>query len=128
MGRRKKPVEERLRDRIVEDGDCWLWSGGRLVDGDGLEVGPQRLAYRTYVGPLQRAESVVTTCGKHCLNPNHMRAVGIGQVSGAGKFTAEMVREIRVDTRSLRRIGLEYGVTGQAIKQIRDRKTYRWVD
>ena len=45
-----------------------------------------------------------------------------------GRFTAEQVRAIRSDSRTLRKVAADYGVTYAAIAKIKNREMYRDVE
>ena len=63
--------------------ECWLWTAARTRNGygyflvNGKQTTASRVAYELTHGPLSRSEMVDhrVACPKHCVNPNHLRAV-----------------------------------------------------
>lgn len=51
-----------------------------------------------------------------------------GQNNGQSKLTENQIRSIRKDTRSQETIGKEYGVSGSHVYNIRNRKSWSWLE
>lgn len=84
MGRKARPIEERLWERVVKTETCWLWMGGPNKDGYGqLTVFPSRrkpmvhrLVYEWLVGPIPDGLTIDHLCRvPNCVNPDHLEAV-----------------------------------------------------
>jgi hypothetical protein len=128
---------------------CWPWTGKLMKNGYGMgwtgNVGrlAHRMAYALCIGDIPSGDwHVCHKCdNRKCCNPAHLflgtPADNLADMDSKGrrnaprgeghchrKLTEDDIRRIRSDTRSLRRIGLDYGVTNQAIDSIKKRK--RW--
>ena len=130
-----------MRDRIVEDGDCWRWTGSVTarrhpqVSLDGRPVLARRAAWALAHGPIPAGRILRNTCGLWlCVHPDHARlttykgvadeCAGLGLMAGklraariaqtqraAGKVTAEMAREIRTSDESCRTLARRHGIS-----------------
>lgn len=96
MGR-KIPIEQRLAERTVRDGDCIIWTGCKDKDGYGLVVFGHRKTFRlTRVlwklshGPIPPKHFVCHTCDRpSCVNIEHFF------LGTAGDNTRDMIRKGR---------------------------------
>ena len=75
-------VDERFWAKVVEDGDCWVWTASK-VDGYGRfwPAGPKgvlahRWAYESMVGEIPPGLSIDHLCRRRdCVNPSHLDPV-----------------------------------------------------
>lgn len=96
MGR-KIPIEQRLAERTVRDGDCIIWTGCKDKDGYGLVVFGHRKMFRlTRVlwnmthGPIPAKHFVCHSCDRpSCVNVKHFF------LGTAGDNTRDMIRKDR---------------------------------
>ena len=77
-GRRRKPVGQRLEERLrVLPSGCWEWTGYRdrnrygWIKVDGRKVPVHRAAFEVFIGPIPDwADDLDHTCGNRwCINP-----------------------------------------------------------
>jgi hypothetical protein len=125
---------------------CWLWLGAVNATGYGIiglrgvSVLAHRASYEAHVGPIPVGQLVCHKCDvRTCINPDHFflgdnaanRAdcAAKGRTARRGKgglyMTAEKVRAIREDQRSLRKIATDYGVSFSYIGEIKSGKKWR---
>lgn len=84
---RWKPLEERLADGLVEQGDCLVWTGWRRgtngyggIKHKGRDWYVHRLVYELRVGPIPSGLHIDHLCrNKLCCNPDHLEAVTQGE-------------------------------------------------
>lgn len=83
MGKNTTPAQDYIHARCIEDGDCWIWQGGRAGNGTptmhppggGKQVGARRYL-AAGMGRAIEGRVVTTTCGnKMCLAPEHVLVV-----------------------------------------------------
>ena len=67
-----------IRERCIEDGDCWIWTAGCTSRGvpsmhkNGKVVGVRRVIAE-YLGMAIEGKKVTTKCGnKRCVCPDHV--------------------------------------------------------
>jgi hypothetical protein len=133
----------------VTESGCWLWSGSVNNHGYGVafrnsgRIGAHRLAFAIAHGPITTGMLVCHRCDvRCCVNPQHlflgtskdnsadMTAKGRqarGENMKHSRFTPDVVRLIRMDSRSERTISAEYGVAKSVIWKIRNRQSWRHV-
>lgn len=128
----------------------WLWTGGKYVTGYGkIQInGKTKLAHRVMLAHSLGRELLpgLVACHKpvvchirYCCNPDHLRedteisnaadklldgTHSIGSANGRAKLTDADIPVIRADSRSLRKIAADYGVTFALIGQIKCRKAW----
>jgi hypothetical protein len=82
----------RMARRLVQDGDCWVWTGaaaqgyGRIQD-NGICYQTHRLAYELLVGPIPTGAVIDHLCRKRlCCNPAHLEPVSVAEnnIRGVG--------------------------------------------
>jgi hypothetical protein len=86
MGRAKKPIEARLRQKVMVDAKgCWQWTGSKNNCGYGRVsyLRENRLAHRvsyvTFKGEIPNGMTIDHLCrNRACINPDHLEAVPIG--------------------------------------------------
>ena len=73
-------LPERMRNRIVIDGWCWIWLGSRGPNGygktkvDGVHAYTHRYAYTLIVGPIPAGLQLDHQCRvRACCNPAHLK-------------------------------------------------------
>jgi hypothetical protein len=78
-GPKARPLKERLLEKRIIDGECWLWTGAKNNKGYGLIwTGHRafgyvhRFSYAEFVGPIGKL-FVLHSCDKPlCFNPKHL--------------------------------------------------------
>jgi hypothetical protein len=146
----------KLPDLIGTD-ECWEWHGRKVFSGDGYgsfdyahkTINAHRLAYKFAVGPIPDGICVLHRCDNPpCCNPAHLflgtrdinnkdraakgRSAPVhGEYNGHAKLTAEQVIDIRQRyipyKVSYTDLGIEFGVSQDAIYRIVKRKNWRWL-
>jgi hypothetical protein len=109
----RKPVIERILQKVSYDHGCWFYSGYRLRSGYGL-IGnvsgagspgglTHRLVYEALVGPIPAGLQLDHLCrNRSCCNPMHLEPVtrlenvarGKGN-AGRSRFSADDIGEMR---------------------------------
>lgn len=83
MARPKRPVIDRLMDKVREDENgCWVFEGSKARDGYG-RIGDRgrmrpahRVAYEYFNGPIGPGLDIDHMCFvRACVNPKHLRAI-----------------------------------------------------
>ena len=128
-----------VASKVVEDGECWLYTGGGDVYGVVKVKGKSRLVHR-YVfqcvnGPILSGLEVCHTCDRpKCIRPKHLYAGtheqniadrqergrgACGSRQGLSRLTEEQVLAIRAEYKPgvVRQVDLaaKYGVTHSTI-------------
>jgi hypothetical protein len=142
---------ERFWTKANTKGECWHWTGARNEKGYGRfrlnsrNRFAHQVAYELTCGPIPAGCIVMHTCDTPgCVNPAHLRLGTVaennadkmakgrhrvvplkGERNGAAKLTAEAVRAIRASRLSSRREAALYGVSPEAIQQVRRGLTWR---
>jgi len=85
LRREVKTTEDRFWEKVAqprETGECWEWTGCKLVSGYGLfwwggqQSTAHRYSYELANGPIPDGKEVDHTCRNHgCVNAAHMEAV-----------------------------------------------------
>lgn len=133
MPKTNKTMMERIKAKIILDGDCWLWNGA--VDNAGIP----KIAVIRSIGQKQNTRNVprylwrkikgkepvkiFNICGmKNCVNPLHYREA---RKSRFRKVTPEQCLEMREFWRlselhktTLDKLGERYGITKQMVQLI----------
>jgi hypothetical protein len=79
---RRRPLIDRLMEKVTKTDTCWLWTGavgtsgyGRIGDGYRTDQ-VHRVAYELHVGPIPDGLHIDHLCRvKLCVNPDHLEAV-----------------------------------------------------
>ena len=145
-------IEDQIRFEskfIKSDGDqCWFWLG-HLTNGYGRftlnykSCKAYRLSHELYIGPIPEGMHVLHKCDvRHCVNPSHLflgtnqdniadrqakNRQAKGENQGQAKLTEEQVIAIRADTRPIRTIGKDYGISHPTVLMIQSRRTWKHV-
>ena len=77
-----------IKERCIEDGDCWLWKLAASGTGQPRYTFPgtgktqvRRLAWTLTKGPIPAGLRVTTSCGNpRCLNPTHLELATCGEI------------------------------------------------
>lgn len=148
MGRSGLTESERF-DRIgwtVTDSGCWEWNGyvspknyGRFHSKSGALA--HRFALQRHLGrDLHPGMSVMHLCDNtRCVRPGHlregshsdnMRDAALKERFPQARLNPSDVRDIRsrVKTETVSGLAREFGVVPAAIRAIRDRRNWAWVD
>lgn len=146
-----------LLSRVVQDGDCWLWTGdlsrrggyGRVylgIDSTGKKRFESAAVafYREFVGPIPDGGWMLHRCDNPpCVNPDHLfvgshrenmrdmvekgRSTKGTRRPSTSKLNEEDVRAIRASTESQRKLAARYGVDGSTICRIRTGQRHKGV-
>lgn len=75
-------LTDRFWSKVIQDGDCWVWTGARNSNGygqwavTGRSRSVHRLAYEAFVGPIPDGLVLDHLCRRRtCLNPDHLEPV-----------------------------------------------------
>jgi hypothetical protein len=82
MARPKRPVMDRLTDKVREDENgCWIFEGGRtkggygMIDDGGRKKYVHRVAYEHFIGPISPGLDIDHICFvPACVNPGSWRS------------------------------------------------------
>lgn len=143
------PLAERLASKTRRTDSCWLWTGARREAGYGViwyqgrSISTHRAAWELAHGPISEGSCVLHRCDTpSCVNPTHLflgtkgencsdrSAKGRdshGEAHYLAKLTEERVREIRLSDRSNTELARKHGVSREAIRAARERRTWRHV-
>jgi hypothetical protein len=136
---------ERLLSNIDKVDGHWLWKLGKNWSGYGLIVVGHRqrrahiVSYEEFVGPIPKGLQVLhdpQLCIKtrHCINPAHLYLGNLADNSkdcfttggrGRSKLTDENIVTIRLSTKEYVDIAKEYGISEQAVSQIKHKHTWK---
>ena len=141
---------DRLQKRLkIMPGGCWEWQGYCTPDGYGQiwqntskhTVRVHRVMWEIVFGPIPDCLFVLHKCDNPpCANPSHLflgtridnnadrdakNRNAKGEKHGMAKLTWEQVIAIRADSRSLRVIAKEYGITLRTVYHIHSGKTWK---
>ena len=83
LGRPPRSEESRFFPRVVENGDCWEWTGARSAGGYGYFKGADqrngyahRWSYRFFIGEIPEGLQLDHLCrNRACVNPWHLDPV-----------------------------------------------------
>ena len=141
----------KLMERVTESG-CWLWTGTVGDTGygwihiNGGRIRAHRYSWKIHMGDIPAGMYVLHKCDvRLCVNPGHlflgthqdnMRDATIkgrmsrGEKCGTGKLSNNQALEIkrRLKTgeyNTLAALGVEYGVSGASIEDIKAERTWR---
>jgi hypothetical protein len=142
-------------DRVIKGDGCWLWLGSVDEDGYGrlrLTIDRRRVWMKAHrvswaldrgrmPGPRMLIRHRCDTPG--CVRPNHLRRgtqlqnvrervlrgrSACGEQNGRARLRETDVLEIRarlLDAASVSELAREYSVSPKAIREVRDRKTWK---
>lgn len=78
----RKPLEQRLHEKIDMAGECWVWlsttspSGYGVFQAFGRQHRAHRFVYEMLVGPIPDDLTIDhLCCNKLCVNPDHLEPV-----------------------------------------------------
>ncbi len=91
---KQPPLEaiQRLMLRLIQEGDCWIWTGGITSAGRGADYGAikiqgtvfrtHRVSYAAFVGPIPPGITVEHECRRTlCCNPRHLSLLTVAENS-----------------------------------------------
>lgn len=93
-----RPLDVRLLERSVREGDCLIWTGTwgtscGVICVKGRMESVHRVAYRVWVGPIPPKHDVIRTCGDgDCIEPSHLQAVTRSERMKRQSRSAEDIR------------------------------------
>ena len=136
---------ERFWSRVEKTETCWLWTGYICKTGygqfkfNGISHNSHRLSLALHLGrPLAprmfACHAPHSTCGnRHCVNPAHLFEKSpqgnsddrIADGTARRKLTESQVYAIRDDTRSSRKIAVDYGIAAITVNEIKNRKIWK---
>jgi hypothetical protein len=143
-------VEDALRGRVIEDGDCLIWTGSLSCSAGHPKYKDRpvrRMVWQAKHGELTPKQLVTTTCGNpKCLE--HLALTNKSQIAkktnadprvkaikalksaaigrARGKLSMEKVRHIRASNQPNQELASLYGVTHGLISKVRTGKA--WVE
>ena len=150
-----KPAKERFLMRVKKTETCWVWIGGRDIDGYGSFRGKvrgleykkaHRFSYALHEADVPRYKHVLHRCDNPwCVNPDHLflgtNADNMADKMAKGRFrvprgaashwavlTEEQVRAIAIDARPYAAIAADYEVSPQTVGDIKNRRSWRHID
>lgn len=133
-----------IKARCIEEGDCWLWKGGKNSRGQpkvGRRSG-RRLVWELVKGPVPPEARMGVSCGcPSCLNPKHLTvrtraevtaevlarpsvkrkrsASGARAMKARAKLDFEKARYIRESDKTQTQLARELGVSQPLISRVR---------
>ncbi len=119
-------------------GDCWEWTGYRNLGGygkfaHGTDTLAHRVSFATFREPIPAGRHVLHRCdNRACVRPDHLflgtnadnmadKATKGRQAKGAivgAKLTADIVRQIRARSESVRAMAKRFGVNRSTIQDV----------
>ena len=141
--------------RVKKTETCWVWIGGRDIDGYGSFRGKvrgleykkaHRFSYALHEADVPRYKHVLHRCDNPwCVNPDHLflgtNADNMADKMAKGRFrvprgaashwavlTEEQVRAIAIDARPYAAIAADYEVSPQTVGDIKNRRSWRHID
>ena len=149
-------VEQRFWSKVAKGGpdECWPWLGRKNAKGYGVfddenwkQVRAHAYAFKLAGRTLPASHNHDHTCyNTSCVNPAHLDTttplenIQRGRVRQArlcqaadkpathnAKLTADQVRAIRADPRGWRRLSKVLPFSKSAIKEVKERKTYKHI-
>ena len=80
---RRRPLRDRVEEKLDKTGACWLWTGaidaggyGRIGVGGSRTAVAHRVAFELWVGPIPDGLHIDHLCSvRACCNPDHLEAV-----------------------------------------------------
>lgn len=129
-------------ESVTESG-CRIWLGntnalgyGRIGIAYKVELA-HRVAFEAWIGPIPSGACVLHSCDvPSCINPAHLwlgdRDLNnkdmARKMRARHKLNPEQVHEARMSTESCLVLAKRFGVDENAIRLLRKRLTYRWVE
>lgn len=113
-----------LNDKIVQKGQCLLWTGHKTRNGgyafaraEGKMRNLHKYFYEKEHGEVEEGLWLVNTCGnKHCVNSKHWKTGKRGRVEKRGKYvtyspeTKAKAALLRGEGKTLRAVSIELNV------------------
>jgi hypothetical protein len=141
---------ERFHTRYKLHGNgCWEWTGNIIGNGYGQMVfcnkreHAHRVSWQLFRGEIPPGQMVCHTCDNPiCVNPEHLFLSDHsgnmkdkvnksrqyrGERHHSTKFTEDQIRAIRLDPRSNSVVAAEFGVSRNAIYNIRTRRDWKHI-
>lgn len=76
----KRPIMDRLMEKILKTDSCWLWTGSKIVGGygsifyEGRSQKAARVLYEITKGPIPDGLYLLHECDNPpCVNPDHLK-------------------------------------------------------
>lgn len=142
-------LSERLSAKTRYSLACWQWTGARRTAGYGViwhrgrSISTHRAAWELAYGAIPLGLCVLHWCDDPtCVNPAHLflgtKGENCADRSAKGrdshgedhylaKLSDDKVREIRTSDRSNTDLARKYGVSREAVRAARERRTWRHV-
>ena len=137
-------ILETIKERCIEEGDCWLWQGGGNEKGHPTikHRSGRRFVWEAVHGVIAEGMRLSVTCGCiDCLNPKHLAlrtraqitaqmnaqpsvrrkksAGGARGMKAYSKLDADKARYIRESDKTQRQLAEEFGVSQPLISRVR---------
>lgn len=133
---------------VNQKSKCWIWAGNLGAKGygklskKGETLSAHRFAYQSFNGDIPAGMHVLHKCdNRACVNPKHLfignntdnirdmhakgRSVNVGVTHHDNRLTPKQVFQIRKDTRLMRIIADDYGISAATVCTIRSRETWK---
>ena len=149
MLKRKTKDWYRFWGKVSFGPGCWLWIQSTDRDGYGVfrlnnaQVRSHRVTYEIKHGSIPKGFCVCHICDTTgCVRPSHLflgtskdnkrdamskARDSCGEKHFNSKLTEEQIKLIRKDTRSLRTIAKEYGLSSSHVGKIKNRKSWKHI-
>lgn len=80
---RRRPIAERLMEKVDRRGDCWIWTGavansgyGRIGEAGSRTLQAHRASYEAFRGTIPAGLHIDHLCrNRLCVNPDHLEPV-----------------------------------------------------
>ena len=137
-----------LFDKVLIVGSCWEWQactsqGYGVMRINGKKCYAHRLSYEYFNNALKAKECVLHICdNRKCINPKHLRVGSkldnsqdmvakkrhpFGSRRHNAKLTEDQIVEIRSDSRPIKVIASDYGVSKATVSMVRNHKIWKHV-
>ena len=150
---KQRPAIERIKERITEDGDCWIWDVKtrnpviyeKQKDGKYKPLVVRKVLFQQERRAFEKYQIYASVCeSRWCVNPKHCKGYTRSEFSavigsktssfkrktaamksGDFKLNYDLADEIRVSDLQARDAAVKYGVSRRTIHDIRSGRTWQ---